>query len=122
MHKRQRGVTLIGWVILLIPFAVLGYAGIKLVPIYLNYMSVARSVTQTAAEFKGGDSGGNEQSIRSALGKHFDIESINFPDVKDVSIKRDGTHWVIEAKYQDVVPLFFNVSLLLDFDKAADTG
>lgn len=120
MHKRQRGVTLIGWVILLIPIVVLGYAGIKLVPIYLNYMSVARSVTQTATEFHEGD--GGEQQVRFALEKHFDIESINFPDVKDVSIKRDGQHWVIEARYQDVVPLFFNVSLLLDFDKAATTG
>jgi hypothetical protein len=121
MLKRQRGVTLVGWVILLIPIAVLGFASIKVVPVYLNYMGVSRSVQQTATEVKS-DEGGNEQSIRFALEKHFDIESITFPDVKDVSIKRDGQHWVIEAKYQDVVPLFLNISLLLDFDKVATTG
>ncbi|HTY50673.1 MAG TPA: DUF4845 domain-containing protein [Steroidobacteraceae bacterium] len=121
MHKRQRGVTLIGWVILLIPIAVLGFAGIKLVPVYLNYMSVARSVTQTASEYRS-DNGGSEQQLRFALEKHFDIESISFPDPKDVSIKRNGQQWVIEARYQDVVPLFFNISLLLDFDKAATTS
>jgi Domain of unknown function (DUF4845) len=91
MIRRQRGVTLIGWLFLLAPVAVVGYAGIRLVPIYLNYMRVAHSVEQTAVELKTDDAATlTPLLIRATLSKHFDIESISFPDVKDVSVTRDG--------------------------------
>ena len=123
MIKRQRGVTFIGWLFLLVPVAILGYAGIRLVPIYLNYMRVAQSVTQTATELKTEETATlTAQSIRSTLGKHFDIESITFPDVKDVSITRDGSGWTIEAKFEDTAPLFGNISMVIDFDKVSKIG
>jgi hypothetical protein len=123
MFRRQRGITLIGWVILLIPVAIVGYVVIRLVPIYLNYMRVAHSVEATAAELKSEEAGTlNAQSIRSTLGKHFDIESITFPDEKDVAITRDGTGWTIEAKFEDTAPLFGNISLVIDFDKVGKIG
>jgi Tfp pilus assembly major pilin PilA len=123
MFRRQRGVTLIGWVILLVPVAILAYVGIRLVPIYLNYMRVAHSVEQTAAEMKT-DEGTTLTPvvIRATLGKHFDIESITFPDVKDVSITRDGSTWLIEAKFEDTAPLFGNISMVVDFDKVGKIG
>ncbi len=123
MFRRQRGVTLIGWVILLVPMAILAYVGIRLVPIYLNYMRVAHSVEQTAAEMKT-DEGTTLTPvvIRATLGKHFDIESITFPDVKDVSITRDGSTWLIEAKFEDTAPLFGNISMVVDFDKVGKIG
>ena len=43
-RSRQRGVTFLGWMFLLIPLAMVVYAGIRLAPMYLNYMRVARSV------------------------------------------------------------------------------
>ncbi len=42
MRHTQRGVTFLGWLILLIPVAIVVYAGIRLTPIYLNYMRVAQ--------------------------------------------------------------------------------
>lgn len=118
---RQRGVTFVGWLFLLIPIAVLGYAGIRLAPVYLNYMRVARSVEETAASLKA-DGTASEGAIRNSLQKRFDVDSIDFPAVKDITVRRDGSSWVIEAKYQDVAPLFANLSLLIDFDKVADSG
>ncbi len=123
MIRRQRGVTFIGWLVLLIPVAVLGYVGIRLVPIYLNYMRVAHSVEQTATEMKTDDVATlTPQLIRATLSKHFDIESINFPDVKDVTVTRDGTGWTIEAKFEDTAPLFGNISVIVDFDKVGKIG
>jgi hypothetical protein len=123
MFRRQRGVTFIGWLFLLIPVAILGYVAIRLVPIYLNYMRVAQSVQQTATDMKADDAATlTPQLIRSTLGKHFDIESITFPDVKDVTVTRDGTGWTIEAKFEDTAPLFGNMSLVVDFDKVGKIG
>src|SRR5580698_6632047 len=102
MIRRQRGVTFIGWLILLIPVAILVYVGIRLVPIYLNYMRVSQSVAQTATELKTEEAGSlTPVLIRATLSKHFDIESITFPDVKDVSITRDGSGWTIVDKFEN---------------------
>jgi len=118
MVSRQRGITMIGWLVLLVPIAILGYAGIRLAPVYLNYMKVMRSIEQTAKQLREEDPV-TAQSIRTTLQKHFDIESVDYPTVKDMSIRRDGNVWLIEAEYEDVAPLFSNLSLLVKFDKLA---
>ena len=121
--RRQRGVTFLGWLFLLIPVAVVVYAGIRLTPVYLNYMRVARSLDQTASSVTVAEGGPvDRQSIINALSRHFEVESIDFPSVKDITIQRDGTSWALEAKYQDTAPLFGNVSLLIDFDKVSYIG
>ncbi len=79
MIRRQRGVTFIGWLFLLIPVAIVGYVGIRLIPIYLNYMRVAHSMDQTAVEMKTEEGASLTPAlIRNTLNKHFDIESIVF--------------------------------------------
>jgi Domain of unknown function (DUF4845) len=121
MRSKQTGVTFIGWVILLIPVAICVYAGIRLTPVYLNYMKVARSLEQVKSEFKGGDAA-SASTIRTSLEKHLNIESVDFPDIKDIKITRDGKTWVISAAYDDQAPLFSNVFILVTFDKSVTLG
>ncbi len=121
MYRRQRGVTLLGWLVLLIPVAIVVYAAIRIIPVYLNYMRVAKSVDEAASAMQG-ISMVSDRAIRTSLEKRFDIESIDYPNVNDVTIRRDGTAWVIEAKYSDWAPLFANISLQIDFDKTAEFG
>ena len=52
------------------------YAGIRLVPVYLNYMKVARSMEATAAEFKG-DNPDIRPRMRRSLERHWEIEDID---------------------------------------------
>jgi CBS-domain-containing membrane protein len=115
----QRGVTIIGWLFLLVPVAIVVYACIRLAPIYLNYMRVAKSIAQTASESRGVDST-NAQSLRVALEKHFDIEGITKPETREIDIHRDNDHWVVIADYEDLAPMFGNVSLLVQFHKEAE--
>jgi hypothetical protein len=118
MRTRQAGITFIGWLLLLAPTAVVGYAGIRLAPIYLNYMKVAKALQQTATE-NAGEGQLNPAAVKVSLQKRFDIDSIDFPKVNSVTIAREGSHWVIEANYEDVVALFAGISLLVHFDKRA---
>ncbi len=119
MRHSQRGVTFIGWLVLLTPVAIVVYAGIRLTPIYLNYMRVAKSMSEMAQEAKGGDSS-NAQTLRTSLEKRFDIESIERPTARDIDIHREGDHWVAIADYEDLAPMFGNVSLLVQFHKEVD--
>jgi hypothetical protein len=119
MHRQQRGVTMIGWLFLLIPVAIVGYAGIRLLPMYLNYFNVVRSMDQLAQESRPDDSA---QGLRFALEKRLDIEAVTFPDSKDFTIRRDGQSWVMQVDYEDAVPLISNVSLLAKFSKSVRLG
>jgi Domain of unknown function (DUF4845) len=121
MRSKQRGITFIGWILLLTPLAICAYAGIRITPIYLNYMKVARTLEQVKSEFKGG-AADNQAAVRTALEKHLNIESVDFPDVKDLKITRDGRAWVVNAAYDDQAPLFSNVFILISFDKTVRIG
>ena len=116
MYSKQRGVTLIGWIFLLIPIAILVYAGIRLAPVYLNYMKVSRSMNQLVSEMHSGDIT-SAVMIRTALEKHLDIESVDYPDLKDFDIRRDGPVWSVETSYDETAPLFSNIALVVSFDK-----
>jgi hypothetical protein len=115
MRKHQRGVTTLGWIILLIPVAIVFYAGIRLAPVYLNYMKVAHTLEQLTGELP--NESATADSIKTSLGKHFDIDQIEFPDVKDLKVTRVNSAWQIEANYDDQAPLFANVFILVTFDK-----
>ena len=122
MRRKQRGITLIGWICLLIPLAITIYGGIRLAPMYLNYSRVARSMNEVASEQAGAGDAVNVQSVKVALAKRLDIEGITFPELDMFVIRRDGKVWVIDANYEEGAPLFYNVSLIATFKKQVTIG
>jgi len=119
MRFRQRGMTFIGWLFLLTPLAVVGYAGMRLAPVYLNYMKVVRALNLVASDANGNS---NPQSIRTTIDKHFEIDMVDYPTSKDIKVTRNGTGWDVEASYDDEAPLFANISLHVAFDKIVHAG
>ncbi len=120
MRAQQRGVTAIGWLFLLTPFAIVFYAGVRLAPVYLNYMKVAHSLDAVQSEASADTA--NAKSIAVSLGRQFDVQSIDYPTVKDINITRQGKSWVVDASYDDQAPLFANVSIQVAFHKVVQIG
>ena len=119
MRKHQNGITLIGWTVLLLPMAIVGYAAIRLIPAYLNHMSVARTLTQVAREHAG-STDVNAAALRLSLAKRFDIEAITRPTVDDLLIQREDGIWVLEAEYDVSVPLMAGISINVAFDNRVE--
>ncbi len=119
MRKSQRGVTLIGWVILLMPIGVIGYAGILLTPKYLNFFNVVKAMKQEADEAKNGSTI-DPNLVRLGVQRRFDVEYVDKPTSKDIDVHRDGDHWVMVADYEELVPLVGNISILVQFNKQVD--
>lgn len=120
--QRQRGITFVGWLVLLIPLALVVYAGMRLVPVYLNYLNVAHTLEEVAGEYHSGGGAVNAGEIRVAIAKHFAIDEVNYPTVQDISISRDGSVWHLEAAYYDYAPLLGSISLQVRFDKTVTFG
>ncbi len=119
MRNRQGGVTALGWLVLLTPFAIVGYAAIRLAPVYLNYMKVVRAIDNAASSSLGT---ADASAILPAVNRHFEIDMVDYPTIKDIKVRRDGAAWVIEAAYEDEAPLFGNISLHVTFDKVVRAG
>jgi hypothetical protein len=114
MRHRQKGITFIGLLLLLALVAIPVYAGIRLLPVYLNYFKLVRTMESTAQEFKGG---GDEGGIRRSLERHWSIEDITGLDYKDVEIRKDDGVVTMHAVYKDEVPYLANVALVVNFEK-----
>lgn len=113
--RRERGITLIGWLVLLTPFAICLFAGLRLAPVYLNYLKVSRTLQELPGQFRNG--GASVFRIRAAISRHFEIDSVSYPTVRDISIQRSGANWQVQAAYYDYAPLFAHITLRVGFDK-----
>jgi hypothetical protein len=118
MRSRQRGATLIGMVTII---AILGfalYAGIRLAPLYFEYMAVVRALEQTAKEHAGDPT--TPMDLRNALDRRWTVEDIHSINVKEIEIKKVGSGFTMRAWYRSETPFVGNVSLVADFDKTVD--
>jgi hypothetical protein len=112
--RKQRGVTMIGWIFLLVPVAIVLYAGIRIAPEYLNYYKVVQALKETASQLKN-DEALSQSSIRSSIERRFDTGYVDEPKVKDIEIAKGETGWTMTADYEKTVPLFGNLYLLMNF-------
>jgi Flp pilus assembly protein TadG len=119
MRSRQRGATFLGMAVII---AILGfalYAAIRLTPLYLEYIAVARALEQTAKENSGATS---PQTLRNSLDRRWTIETINSIQPRDIEIKKAGSGFTMRAWYRAEAPFISNVSLVADFDKTVQVG
>lgn len=114
MKRNQRGVTMIGWIFLLIPVALVLYAGIRVGPEYLNYYKVITALKETATSLKG-DETLSPNTIRAAVEKRFDTGYIDSPNAKEIVVAKGENGWEMTADYEKSVPYFYNLYLTMTF-------
>ena len=114
--QRQQGMTFIGLMCVLALCGIVGYAGVRLVPVYLNYMNIVKTLQTTASEFKGENA--DPGAMRISLERHWEITTISAVDYKDVEITKDEDGGIsLHVAYDDSEPYLGNVSLAVHFDK-----
>src|SRR4051794_29347448 len=116
MKRSQRGATFIGLVIILLILGSALYAGIRLVPVYLEYTKVVRALEQVRDEHASMDKT-NPQLIRKSLERRWDVEDISRIGWKEIDIRKVADGYEIEANYNAEEPFVANLFLLVKFDK-----
>ena len=115
MQQRQRGATFLGIVVILLILGSALYAGIRLIPVYLEYTKVARALEQVRDENAAIDT--NSQQIRLGLERRWDVEDIQRIGWKEIVISKTGEGFDVTAAYEAEEPFVANVYLLVKFDK-----
>ncbi len=109
--KYQRGVALSGllfWSVVLVLVAVLG---MKVAPTVIEYYKILKDAKASVAKV------GPEATVadvRNAFDRFAEIDMLQFSG-KDLEISKDGGKVVIEFAYEKRIPLFWNVSLVIDY-------
>ncbi len=119
MMRRQRGVTFLGWLFLIIPIGIVVYAGIRLAPVYMDDAKLATVLKKTGEEFSG-TGNARRDAIANSLTRRMEVEYLTEPSVDDIDIRRAGNGWVLEAAYSRKIALFGNLSALVEFDHSVE--
>ena len=113
--RHQAGITTLGLIILAVFVGLFAFAGIRLTPVYLNYMKIVGVVNGVVEEFDG--QGASRSAIRSSIARRFDIESVGEIDAKDIKVTPVDGGMEVAATYSHQAPFIANVSFVVEFDK-----
>ncbi len=118
MIRQQRGVSLMGLLIACIILVLGAVLGMKLAPSYIEYSSVKKAVTAIGTEMRTG----TVADVRNAFDKRAQVDSIEVIKGADLDVSKDGPDIVVAFAYPKKVPLFGNVSILIDFAGSSAAG
>jgi hypothetical protein len=114
--SRQAGMTTLGLLILVIFVGLFAFAGIRLIPVYLNYMKVSGVLNGVEEEFDGQNP--SRAAIRTSITRRFDVESVSEISAKDIIVTADGNGFLVQVKYDHTTPFIANVYFTVRFDKS----
>ena len=111
--KRQRGMGFAGVLAVLVGIIFLAIIGMKMVPAYLEYFAIKQAV---AAITQGGQlRNATVADVRKAFELRQAVDDFTSVGPRDLEITKDGSEIVISFAYEKRIPLFYNLSLLIDF-------
>ena len=113
---RQRGMTVMAVVMIMIIIAFTALIVMRIVPIYINYFSIALSLEglQKEPEIERM----TEIDIRRAIDRRFDISYVKVVDPKKhIKVRQQDRNRVLELIYEDRRPLIANLDIVAKFNK-----
>ncbi len=119
-RKRVSGITLIGFLFLMVIVGFFAYIAMRLIPMYTEYMGVVKAMEQVRSEPDSGNL--SPEQIRRQLMFKFDtqyIESGAIPP-QAIQVLRKGGASTLRIRYERRVPFIHNLEILGSFDKTVD--
>lgn len=118
--NKQRGITLIGFAIMLAVVGFFAYAAMKLVPAYTEYFGIVKSMKNLQTE--PGIENTSLEDIRGKLNVQFDLQYVNEASIpeKNIQLITQGGQHTLRIFWDKDIPFIYNVDLLVHFDKTVD--
>lgn len=110
--KNQRGVALSGVLVWGFIISLVAVLALKVVPEYLTYFKILKATKAVALN----STDKTVPEIRASFAKYMDVEHVSTITPTDLDISKEGNAVVIGFAYEKRIPLFYNVSLLIDFE------
>lgn len=115
--NKQRGLALSSLILWCIAIALAALVGMKVVPSVLEYQSITKAA-KTVAKEAGAES--TVADVRKAFGNYADVNDFTSVRPEDLEITKDGGMIVVAFSYEKRIPLFANVSLVIDYSGSSN--
>jgi len=117
--KQQRGMTTIGFLLVLAVLGLIAFGIIQLVPVYLENMKIVQLLNQTKEQLDGQSP--SVKDIRDALYKRAEIEDLRDIDTKkDFVVKPLSGGYTVSIDYERRKPYVANIYLLAEFSHSVE--
>ena len=119
--SKQRGITLIGFIIVLVVAGFFGYMGMVLGPAYSEYYGVVKAMNTVSASATPNTTDLTE--IRRALDRQFNVGYVESVTGKDAKLIRDKTTGnMLNMEYEVRKPFIYNIDFVVKFAHTAKLG
>ncbi|MGP9823246.1 DUF4845 domain-containing protein [Ectopseudomonas khazarica] len=114
--RSQQGLSILGWLVALAVVAFFASAGFKVLPHYLDYMSMEKIITSVET-----DKASEVRTVGefySHVSKGMQVNNIRDLNMRDVmQVKVENNEFRVHLKYEKREPLIENLDLVVNFDK-----
>jgi len=108
-RRAQRGLSMMGFLFVLVILALVAVLGMKIVPTVSEYSSIKKAITTAAA------SGTSVRDIEMSFDKQRDVNYIESVSGNDLEITKTADGFEVTVAYQKKIPLVGPASLVLDY-------
>lgn len=113
--RNEKGMTLIGFIIVLSIALFVSYLGMKIVPIYLDYYGVVDAMDEMAS--RPGNSNRTPEQLRTILRDRVYMNYSSRLENSDILFSR-GEGLIMRVKYDVREPILGNLDVVVSFDRS----
>lgn len=114
----QKGMTLVSWLFVLAVLGFLAATAFKMVPHYLDYMSLDKVILEAETDMGRGTQLQTVEDLQRYIQKGMQVNGlrdINLSQVAEIQV--DGSLFKVHLDYEKREPLVYNLSLIAHFEK-----
>ncbi|HEX4884655.1 MAG TPA: DUF4845 domain-containing protein [Casimicrobiaceae bacterium] len=117
MHRRQAGLTILGFLLTAAVVVIFAMVGFRVVPSYVEYYSVKKALEDTMRG--GGADPNNPAEFRKELARRLQTGYVENVKAADATLVRSGSQIIAELAWERRLHMFGNASILLEFETSA---
>jgi len=116
MKSKQKGITLVGFLVMLMVVGFFAFMAMKLVPAYTEYMGVTKAMEQMVTT----SAGKAPEQVRADLIRKLDFQYVSDDTItpQDITITRSGNAAQLSVSYDKRIPFMYNIDFLVHFEKS----
>jgi hypothetical protein len=119
--KKQRGMSMLGWIVIIMMVVVIGTGALKLMPVYLEYYNVISILENMKNEKDLANA--TKQELATTFSKRLDINSISLKKDDYTITKVEGKKaYNFRLHYEARRSLMGNLSIVATFDRTFEIG
>ena len=114
--RSQQGLSILGWLVVLAVVAFFASTAFKVLPHYLDYMSMEKIITSVET-----DTASDVRTVGefyNHVSKGMQVNNIRDLNMRDaMQVKVENNEFLVHLKYEKREPLIENLDLVVNFDK-----